>query len=52
MWTVPSNRKRAIISILLMFFQQMTGKSPATTPHFVEKLLTPLRYQCYQLLRP
>jgi MFS family permease len=27
MWTVPSNRKRAIISILLMFFQQMTGNS-------------------------
>ncbi|KZL84171.1 mfs quinate transporter [Colletotrichum incanum] len=25
MWLVPSNRKRAIISILLMFFQQMTG---------------------------
>ncbi|KAL0930380.1 MFS quinate transporter [Colletotrichum truncatum] len=25
MWLVPANRKRAIISILLMFFQQMTG---------------------------
>ncbi|KAG7138012.1 Quinate permease like protein [Verticillium longisporum] len=25
MWTIPANRRRAIISILLMFFQQMTG---------------------------
>ncbi|KAL8415469.1 hypothetical protein RB596_006181 [Gaeumannomyces avenae] len=25
MWTVPANRKRALISITLMFFQQMTG---------------------------
>ncbi|KAI8302253.1 Quinate permease [Colletotrichum sp. SAR11_240] len=25
MWLVPANRKRAIISILLMFLQQMTG---------------------------
>lgn len=25
MWTIPGNRNRAIISILLMIFQQMTG---------------------------
>ncbi|KAL8294603.1 hypothetical protein RB597_007775 [Gaeumannomyces tritici] len=25
MWTIPANRKRALISITLMFFQQMTG---------------------------
>jgi hypothetical protein len=25
MWTIPGNRNRAVISILLMIFQQMTG---------------------------
>lgn len=25
MWTIPGNRKRAIISVFLMIFQQMTG---------------------------
>ncbi|KAM0324633.1 hypothetical protein ACHAQA_008023 [Verticillium albo-atrum] len=25
MWLIPANRRRALISILLMFFQQMTG---------------------------
>ena len=27
MWTVPANRKRGLISMALMFFQQMTGIS-------------------------
>jgi hypothetical protein len=25
MWTIPGNRNRAVISVLLMIFQQMTG---------------------------
>jgi hypothetical protein len=37
MWTIPGNRKRAIISVMLMIWQQMTGvnaivRFPPTPP--------------------
>ena len=39
MWTIPGNRNRAIISILLMIFQQMTGVNA------IVRTLTPSRYR-------
>jgi hypothetical protein len=32
MWTIPGNRNRAVISILLMIFQQMTGVNAIVRP--------------------
>lgn len=32
MWLIPANRKRALISITLMFFQQMTGMFSVRLP--------------------
>ncbi|KAH7361907.1 quinate permease [Plectosphaerella cucumerina] len=43
MWTVPSNRKRAIISILLMFFQQMTGTNAIN--YYAPKIFSTLGVQ-------
>lgn len=34
MWMVPANRKRVLISIALMFLQQMTGTSSTYHPKF------------------
>lgn len=32
MWFIPSNRKRALISIALMVWQQMTGVNAVVSP--------------------
>jgi hypothetical protein len=32
MWTIPGNRKRAIISVMLMIWQQMTGVNAIVSP--------------------
>jgi hypothetical protein len=32
MWTIPGNRKRAIISVMLMVWQQMTGVNAIVSP--------------------
>jgi MFS family permease len=32
MWTIPGNRKRSMIAIVLMICQQMTGTNATTTP--------------------
>ena len=32
MWTIPGNRKRAIISVMLMIWQQMTGVNAIVRP--------------------
>ena len=52
LWLIPANRNRAIISILLMFFQQMTGTSRAALISLKTGRLTLFpRYQRHQLLR-
>jgi hypothetical protein len=33
MWLIPSNRKRAIISVALMICQQMTGVNAVVSPN-------------------
>ena len=49
MWTIPGNRKRAIISITLMMCQQMTGRPRVEV---LGRTLTDCyRHECDQLLR-
>jgi hypothetical protein len=33
MWLIPGNRKRALISIMLMIWQQMTGVNAIVRPN-------------------
>ncbi|KAM0523322.1 hypothetical protein ACHAPE_001817 [Trichoderma viride] len=48
MWTIPGNRNRAVISILLMIFQQMTGVNAivSLSPPFAFGIFTRQKHHC------